>query len=113
MTAILRVACVIFLVLSLTVGCGLIAWDLAHGFTPLQLHQRAVAAALILVGASYAMAHMQGTVSTGSRVRAISLGIAFVLWGVEQFMSPGRLAVATDCVLVAIFVIDLSLAVKK
>jgi len=113
MTSVLRALSVICLCLALTIGAGLIFWDAAHSFRPLPSHQRAMAVALMLVGASYAVAHLGGTMPAGERIRAISLGGAFVLWGVTQFIALGRMSVAIDCVLVVVFVVDLSLAVRK
>jgi hypothetical protein len=111
--AALRLVCMVCLLGSVVLVAGVFGWDIAHGLRPLAVHQRGTAIALILIGASYALAHMQSGMRVGPRIRAISLGSAFVLWGVEQFMPAGRLAIAVDCALVAIFVVDLGLAVKK
>lgn len=111
--ATLRLICVVCVLGSVALIATVFTWDIAHGFRPLAVHQRGTAIALILVGGSYALSHMQGGMAVGPRIRAISLGGAFVLWGVEQLMPSGRSAVAVDCVLVAIFVVDLGLAVKK
>ena len=108
-----RVICLICLGLSLGVGAYLIIWDVAHGFRPMTLHPQMMAVALMLVGASYALSHIMGPMQLGARMRAISLGGAFILWGAEQFLPMGPLVIAADCVLVVVFVVDLGLAVKK
>ena len=76
----LRVVSAVCLVLSLITGGSLVLWDTAHGFLPMLVHQRGAALALMLVGASYAIAHAVGVMPAGARLRAISLGLAFVLW---------------------------------
>jgi len=106
-----RLVSALCLVLSLAVGGVLILWDTVHGFVPMLIHQRSVAVALMLIGASYAAAHATGPLRSGARVRAVSLGLAFVLWGAEQFMPMSRVVVGVDCVLVCVFVVDLSLSV--
>src|SRR3954471_14484103 len=113
MMSALRFICFTTLILSLAVGVGLILWDIAHGFEPLLVHQRGMAIALMLVGASYAFAHASGKMKPGTRVRAIALGGAFVLWGLEQFIPMGHAVIAVDCVLVIVFVVDLGLGVRK
>ena len=113
MSAFVRAISVVCLCLSLVAAAGLILWDIAHGFSSLRIHSRAMAISLALVGASYAIAHTSGSMRVGEKIRAISLGGAFVLWGVEQFLPVGKLSAVFDCVLVVIFVVDLSLAVKK
>ena len=40
---------------------------------------------------------------------AVFLGLAFVLWGAEQLLPVSRWVTAMDCLVVTIFVIDLSL----
>ena len=106
----ISIACVLG---SVALVAAVYAWDVTHGLRAVAFHQHGTAIALVLVGTSYALVHMQGSMAVGARIRAISLGCAFVLWGGEQFMSAGRAAIVVDCVLVAIFVVDLGLAVKK
>ncbi len=101
------------LITSLLLVLALVGWDAAHAFRPLAVHPSGVAVALMVVGLSYAVAHLPGKMRLGARIRAISLGGAFVLWGAEQFMPPGRGLVVADCVLVIVFVVDLSLGAMK
>lgn len=96
---------------ALALTAAVVLGDIAHGFAPFSLHARGMAVALILVGAAYALVNAFPPGSLGLRIRAASLGLAFVLWGAEQFMPPGRPTVVADCVLVVIFVVDLSLSI--
>lgn len=106
-----RAIAVVLLYLSIASGVALVGWDIAHGFAPMLLHQRGVAVALILIGASYAVIHASAPMRRGAKARAVSLGLAFILWGAEQFIIPGRGTTVIDCVLVCVFVVDLSLGV--
>ena len=75
------------------------------------LHQQAGAWALIFIGAAYICLQIAIRQSARSRLKGIMLGVAFVLWGTEQFLPAGPLVTAMDSAVVAIFVIDLGLVV--
>lgn len=85
----------------------LVVGDTRHAFAPSSFHGKAGAFALIFVGASYIVAQLRRQVSAGERLRAILLGAAFVLWGAEQFLAPGKLLTVLDTMVIGIFVVDL------
>ena len=41
------------------------------------------------------------------------LGAAFVLWGAEQFLDPGKLLIILDSAVIVIFVVDLFLIILE
>jgi hypothetical protein len=92
-----------------------LAWlllpDLWGGFQPSLRHQRAGALALVFVGASFLCQQF----STGKRgkeaLKGLLLGLAFVLWGGEQFMPPGAGVTAIDSAVIAIYVVELGLVI--
>lgn len=43
--------------------------------------------------------------------KGVMLGVAFLLWGSEQFLSPSVWVTAMDSLIVLIFVVDLSLII--
>jgi hypothetical protein len=92
-----------------------LAWlllpDLWSSFHPSLRHQRAGALALMFVGSSFICVQF----STGGRWRDMLkgwlLGLAFVLWGGEQFLPPGAAVTAMDGFVIGIFVVDLGLVI--
>jgi hypothetical protein len=75
-------------------------------------HQRASALALMFVGASFVSVQLGSRLRGRNLLRDILLGLAFVLWGGEQFLPPDRIATAIDSVVIAIFVFDLGSAIR-
>jgi hypothetical protein len=97
--------------LSLVCLAALVVTDVGHDLYPSRLHGQAAALALMLAGASYVLLHLKRSAGRGERWRALFLGAAFVLWGGEQFVPPGRLQTFMDLVVVVIFVVDLCLMI--
>lgn len=93
---------------SLAVLVGADGW---HGLLPSRLHGQAAALALIFAGGSYLVLHLGRSQRRGERGRALLLGAAFMLWGGEQFVPAGRIQTLMDLVVVAVFVVDLCLAI--
>jgi hypothetical protein len=85
--------------------------DIANGFEPSLRHQRAGAFALIFVGSSFICLQANLGACWMEVVKGLLLGLAFVLWGAEQFMPPGRGATVVDGLVIGIFVLDLGLVI--
>lgn len=89
----------------------MVVGDTKHSFAPSSFHGRFGAFALMFVGSSYILAQVTRRVSFGERFRAMLLGGAFVLWGAEQFLEPGKLMTILDIAVIGIFVVDLVLII--
>ncbi len=74
-------------------------------------HQHAAAWPLIFIGLSYISLQFILPRGVLERVQGLLLGLAFVLWGVEQLMAASRLVTIMDASVVTIFVVDLSLII--
>jgi hypothetical protein len=97
--------------LALVALAWLLLPDLWSSFHPSLRHQQAGALALMFVGSSFICLQF----STGGRwqdlLKGWLLGLAFVLWGGEQFLPPGAAVTAMDSVVIGIFVVDLGLVI--
>jgi hypothetical protein len=68
---------------------------------------------LLLIGSAY-IALQGGAGQKGAETaKGVLLGLAFVLWGSEQFLPAGPTATGIDGVVIAIFVVDLSLMIWR
>jgi hypothetical protein len=92
-----------------------LAWllvpDLWIGFQPSPRHQEAGALTLMLVGSSFICVQWSTGGRLIERLKGFLLGLAFVLWGGEQFLPPGPAVTAIDSGVIAIFVVDLGLVI--
>jgi len=91
-------------------GC-LVLPDLWAGFHPSLRHQRAGALALMFVGSSFICLQFGMGGNWRGMLKGLLLGLAFVLWGGEQFLPPGSLVTAIDSAVIGIFVVDLGLVI--
>jgi len=110
---VIRSVCTVCVGVALLLGALAVGWDVWNGFLPNPTNSRIAAVALMIVGAGYSIAQFGGTMRMATRLRAISLGTAFVLWGASPFLPAGRVGRVIDCVLVVVFVVDLSLSIMK
>ena len=67
--------------------------------------------ALILIGTSYISLQLSANRRWKEKLKGISLGFAFVLWGSEQFLPASRLVTLMDSAVIVIFVVDLGLII--
>jgi hypothetical protein len=87
------------------------AADARQGWRDVSGHARVGASALILIGAAYIVLQAERGAAGIEIAKGVLLGGAFVLWGAEQFLPAGPLATGIDGVVIAIFVVDLSLVI--
>ncbi len=70
-------------------------------------HQVAGALSLMLIGLSYICLQLSAARPRKEMIKGVLLGLAFLLWGGEQFVPPGRFVTLMDSAVVTIFVVDL------
>jgi hypothetical protein len=87
--------------------------DIWISFHPSLRHQQAGALALIFVGSSFICIQLSDGKRLKEVLQGLLLGLAFVLWGSEQFIPPGVAATAMDSVVIVIFVADLGLVIAS
>ena len=68
---------------------------------------------LIAIGISYLVLILSLQRTQGQRLVGVFVGVAFVLWGSEQFLSDQRLVSFIDDVVVFLFVVDLSIVIRR
>jgi DNA replication protein DnaC len=68
---------------------------------------------LIAIGTSYFALIISLRRTFGQRLAGIFIGLAFVLWGLEQLLSDKALISFIDDVVVFLFVVDLSIVVRQ
>jgi DNA replication protein DnaC len=68
---------------------------------------------LIAIGISYFILILTLRRTLGQRIVGIFIGIAFVLWGLEQFLSDQAVISFLDDVVVFLFVVDLSIVIRQ
>jgi hypothetical protein len=104
----LRLSAVLFVGALVSLALMLVP-DIGDGFEPSLRHQRTGSFALIFVGASFICLQTNSGGGRSEVLKGLLLGLAFVLWGAEQFMRRGRGATVVDGLVIAIFVLDLGL----
>jgi len=87
--------------------------DLWNSFNPSLRHQHAGALALMFVGSSFMCLQFSIEGLWKKMLKGMLLGLAFVLWGGEQFLPLGSAVTAIDSVVITIFVVDLGLVITS
>ncbi|MBF6560362.1 MAG: hypothetical protein IVW56_08745 [Candidatus Binataceae bacterium] len=75
-------------------------------------HAPASAAPLILIGTAYLLMSALVRVSPLDLLKRVLLAAAFILWGVDQLMTPGPLARLIGDVVITLYVSDLALMIR-
>jgi DNA replication protein DnaC len=68
---------------------------------------------LIAIGISYSLLIITLRRTLGQRLVGIFMGLAFVLWGLEQFLSDQAVISFMDDIVVFLFVVDLSIVIRQ
>jgi DNA replication protein DnaC len=68
---------------------------------------------LIAIGISYSILIITLRRTLGQRLVGIFMGLAFVLWGLEQFLSDQAVISFMDDIVVFLFVVDLSIVIRQ
>jgi hypothetical protein len=113
MTRLLHYCSAICFILALVGIVALVVADTMNQLRLTSIHRQAGAFSFMLIGSSYI------SLLLGSRQRwkdiqkQVFLGIAFFLWGCEQFLPAGPWVTVVDTAVILIFVIDLSLIILE
>jgi hypothetical protein len=111
MTKLLRGLSLLLFLLAVGSIVILIASDVFHAFRLTSIHQQSSALALILIGTSYLSLQLSSKRRWSEKLKAIFLGLAFALWGSEQFLPASRMVTLMDSTVITIFVVDLGLII--
>jgi len=90
---------------------GLCAADGVQGFRFSAEHRHYGALALMLIGGSYVALQLGEKRTLSERLKGVALGVAFLMWGLEQLLPPSRIVTVMDFLVIAIFVVDLNLII--
>jgi len=111
MTKLLRGLSLLLFLLAVGSIVILLASDVSHALRLTSIHQQSSALALILIGTSYISLQLSAKRRWREKLKAIFLGLAFALWGSEQFLPASRLVTFIDSAVITIFVVDLGLII--
>jgi hypothetical protein len=111
MTKLLRGLSLLLFLLAVGSIVILLVSDVAHALRLTSIHQQSSALALILIGTSYISLQLSAKRRWNEKLKAIFLGLAFALWGSEQFLPASWLVTLMDSVVITIFVVDLGLII--
>jgi|HubBroStandDraft_6_1064221.scaffolds.fasta_scaffold565509_1 hypothetical protein len=111
MTKLFRGLSLLLFLLAVGAIIVLLISDVSHALRITSFHQQAGAMALILIGTSYISLQLSAKRRSTEKLKAISLGLAFTLWGSEQFLPASRVVTLMDSAVITIFVVDLGLII--
>jgi hypothetical protein len=111
MTTIFRWLSAILFISALGAVLTLLVFDTLNQLRLTPIHQHAGALSFALIGASYIGLQLSWGRRWHERIKELLLGVAFLLWGSEQFLPPSPWVTAMDTAVVLIFVVDLSLII--
>jgi len=112
LAAVLRILSALALAVAFASAMGVIILDAMHCIRPDLPWKIKSAIPLICIGTSYAL--LQFTLPRTFLEFGLSLtvSLAFVLWGVEQFIPAPQIASVVDDVVVFLFVLDLAVVIR-
>src|SRR3954463_11912719 len=113
MTTLFRWLSTIFFAFALVAMLTLLVSDALNALNFTAIHRRAGALSFMLIGSSYVALQLSDPRPWNEKLKAILLGVAFLLWGSGQFIPSSPAATAMDSVVVVIFVVDLSLIIVE
>jgi hypothetical protein len=80
--------------------------DVAPGLTGFLRHSWLAASALLFAGTACLGFASAFRANTREVIMRVSLGSAFILWGIQQLLAEGRVAVVLGDIVIVLFVID-------
>ena len=113
MTKLLHWFSAVLFFLALAGIAVLLVFDTVNRLEYTPVHQRTGALTFMLIGASFISLQLSFGRPFRERRKQLALGVAFFLWGGEQFLPPGPWVTAVDSAVVLIFVVDLSLIIVE
>jgi hypothetical protein len=110
----MRILSSIALVLAVSSAFVVLALDCLHPFAPfLESWRLKSAFPLLFVGISYACLQFTSPRSWKEFALGLSVGIAFMLWGAEQFVPFPAVRAWIDDGVMFLFVLDLSIVIRR
>ncbi len=106
-----RGICAALFLLALLDVALLLILDVLNRLRLSPVHQQTGALAFILIGSSFISLQLSSGRRWNEILKEVLLGMAFVLWGGEQFLASSPLVTILDSLVVLIFVCDLSLII--
>jgi hypothetical protein len=80
---------------------------LTNQFVPERLHGWLSSLPLLLAGLGYALLQLRPGPSRRTVLKRLLLAAAFVGWGIDQVLPPGRIAIFLGDAVIAAYVVDL------
>lgn len=111
MKFIYRVLSILFLASSLISFVTLLCYDARQDFRYDASHLRMGSFPFIFIGISFICYQLSLHRPWRQRIKGLLLGLAFALWGSEQFLHASMGLTLLDNVVIAIFIVDLGLIV--
>jgi hypothetical protein len=108
----LRILSATALVTAFASAAGILALDAIHWFRPELSWKVKSALPLICIGVSYALLQFTVPRTLTEFCLSLAVSLAFVLWGVEQFIPAPQIASRIDDLVVFLFVMDLSIVIR-
>jgi hypothetical protein len=110
--AVLRVLSAVALVVAFASAAGIVVLDAVHWIRPDLSWKVKSAIPLICIGVSYALLQFTLPRTLTEFCLSLAVSLAFILWGVEQFIPVPQVAGVVDDVVVFLFVLDLSIVIR-
>jgi len=110
--AVLRVMSALALAVAFATAAGIVLLDAIHWIRPDWSWKVKSAIPLICIGSSYALLQFTIPRTLVEFCLSLAVSLAFILWGVEQFIPVPRIASVVDDVVVFLFVLDLSIVIR-
>jgi hypothetical protein len=93
---------------SLLTGLLLLTQDVAPGLIAFVRHRWLAASALVLAGTACFGLVSSVRASTRDTIMRVSLGSAFILWGIQQLLPESGVSVLLGDIVIVLFVVDFS-----
>jgi hypothetical protein len=111
MKVICRFLSLLFLIASLASFLAVLFCDVRQGFRYDANHLRMGSLPFIFIGISFICYQLSLHGPWRQRIKGLLLGLAFALWGSEQFLHASIWLTLLDNLVIAIFIVDLGLIV--
>lgn len=108
----LRIMSALALAFAFASAAGILVLDALHSVRPDLSWKVKSALPLIGIGVSYALLQFTLPRTRAEFCLSLAASLAFVLWGVEQFIPEPRIASLVDDFVVFLFVLDLGIGIR-
>ena len=94
-------------------SAALILFDIPHRVLPGLTHAPVSALPLLFIGISYICLQPLTRPGRTELVQRMLLGCAFILWGIDQILPPGRATTVIGDVVITLYVLDLGAIIRE